>query len=453
MEILPRSDSPILGIVLWARHGDRRGFYQDPLTYTPSATSITPTGEVQEFQLGTILRANYLDPRSPNFIGVSELFNQSQVLARADAGGEGGVIFDSSIALLQGLFPPTLQNKDTLANGSTILAPLGGYQYVPIESVEPNQDVSLEGFTSCPNLDAHTAAFYNSSEFLAVANASQPFLSQLPPFLDGRSVSLVNMWNIFDFMNVQSIHNATFAKRLPPTFLAQARALANFHEYGVFSDPNFSGIGNIASRTVLPSLLNAFQRIANASDPLKLHYSAISYKPFLSLFNQTGVTELNEIFGIVNYAAAVVFEVRQSPTLGPVLRFKFKNGTDDSTFKTFNLEFPGWNSTGDVPLSTFVSAFAPAAINTTTDWCNICGQTTARGCNVLKGVPGPAALSKRSDLIDMVSPAHYELEQPTISAIESSSFSSVWMLLLISTLLAATLGFGVGSRRQSKAKI
>ena len=31
------------------------------------------------------------------------------------------------------------------------------------------------------------------------------------------------------------------------------------------------------------------QRIANASDPLKLHYSAIAYKPFLSLFNMTGV--------------------------------------------------------------------------------------------------------------------------------------------------------------------
>lgn len=45
-------------------------------------------------------------------------------------------------------------------------------------------------------------------------------------------------------MNVQSIHNATFAKRLPPTFLAQAYALANFHEYGVFSDTNFAGIGN-----------------------------------------------------------------------------------------------------------------------------------------------------------------------------------------------------------------
>jgi len=49
---------------------------------------------------------------------------------------------------------------------------------------------------------------------------------------------------IFDFMNVQSIHNATFAKALPTSFLQQARDLANFHEYGVFSSPQPNGIGN-----------------------------------------------------------------------------------------------------------------------------------------------------------------------------------------------------------------
>lgn len=40
-------NTKILGIAFWARHGDRQGFYQDPLTYTPSATSITPLGEVR----------------------------------------------------------------------------------------------------------------------------------------------------------------------------------------------------------------------------------------------------------------------------------------------------------------------------------------------------------------------------------------------------------------------
>ena len=38
--------SKLVGVVLIARHGDRQGFYQDPESYTASATSITPLGEV-----------------------------------------------------------------------------------------------------------------------------------------------------------------------------------------------------------------------------------------------------------------------------------------------------------------------------------------------------------------------------------------------------------------------
>ncbi len=45
-------------------------------------------------------------------------------------------------------------------------------------------------------------------------------------------------------MNVQSIHNATFASTLPTGYLNQTRDLANWHEYNVFSDSSFDGIGN-----------------------------------------------------------------------------------------------------------------------------------------------------------------------------------------------------------------
>ena len=55
----------------------------------------------------------------------------TQLLVRADAGGEGSVILNSVQGLLQGLFPPTPDNNITLANGMTVVSPLGGYQYIP----------------------------------------------------------------------------------------------------------------------------------------------------------------------------------------------------------------------------------------------------------------------------------------------------------------------------------
>lgn len=51
----------------------------------------------------------------------------------------------------------------------------------------------------------------------------------------------------------------------------------------------------VAGTAMLPSILNAFQRIANSSDPLKLHYSAVAYKPLLSLFNMTGVVSTGQL--------------------------------------------------------------------------------------------------------------------------------------------------------------
>ena len=38
--------SSLLGVVLLARHGDRLEFFQDPLTYDPTQTFLTPLGSV-----------------------------------------------------------------------------------------------------------------------------------------------------------------------------------------------------------------------------------------------------------------------------------------------------------------------------------------------------------------------------------------------------------------------
>jgi prostatic aicd phosphatase len=79
------------------------------------------------------LRSLYLNASSPSFISAvnSAVVKDAQVQIRADAGGEGGVIFNSAVSLLQGLFPATLDYNTTLANGTTITGPLGGYQTVP----------------------------------------------------------------------------------------------------------------------------------------------------------------------------------------------------------------------------------------------------------------------------------------------------------------------------------
>ncbi|KAF8552757.1 phosphoglycerate mutase-like protein [Imleria badia] len=416
------NDNQMLGVVLIVRHGDRLGFYQAPTTYTASATQITPLGNAQEFQLGELLQSIYLNASSPSYIpGMSTgLFDQFQVDIRADLGGESGVVYDSCVSLTQGLWPITADNNITLANGSTIVAPLGGYQYVPIDAVDPNLDVSLEGFLDCNTFDTHTTNFYNSEEFQQMAEQSAAFLALLPPYLDGRSVNLENMWNIYDYMNVNSIHNATFAEALPSTFLAQARALANWHEHNVFTDPSVSGIGNIAGQVLVPSILDAFDDIVNTTNPVKMMITAIAYKPFLSLFNMTGVAAANpQLAGIVDYASAVALEVRQPSAGGePVIRFNFKNGTDD--FATYDF----LNQTGDVPLSVFIDAVAPYGVNTTAAWCDVCQNSQDRGCGALT----LAAQQARSAALSPISPV-------------GAGFLGAGLTLAVVILSFATLAF------------
>ena len=48
-------------------------------------------------------------------------------------------------------------------------------------------------------------------------------------------------------MSNELVHNLTYAHRLPPTFIEQARGWANFRENAIFSDNNMNGIGNSTS--------------------------------------------------------------------------------------------------------------------------------------------------------------------------------------------------------------
>jgi hypothetical protein len=128
--ILSPTRAPIPTPPLWAR------FANTHLAHVLSIDLlIVGHVQVQAFQLGSILRKQYFDESSPNYIHNvrTNLVNLDQVHARIKNGGEGRVVFDSTIALLQGLFPPTPSNTIVLANETTITAPLGGYQYVPGE--------------------------------------------------------------------------------------------------------------------------------------------------------------------------------------------------------------------------------------------------------------------------------------------------------------------------------
>ena len=122
------SHPEVQGVVVIARNGDRHECHQDPVTYGAGPTESTPLGEVQAHQLGAYLRALYLNPDSASAIrGIrSDIVDLKELHVRVKIGTEGASVFDTATAALQGLFPPTTKNSITLANDTTVVAPLGG---------------------------------------------------------------------------------------------------------------------------------------------------------------------------------------------------------------------------------------------------------------------------------------------------------------------------------------
>ncbi|KAJ3565742.1 hypothetical protein NP233_g7443 [Leucocoprinus birnbaumii] len=380
--------STVLGVIVIARNGDRQSMYQEPNTYAASNTETTALGEAESFSLGALLRSTYFSSSSPSYIeGIrSDLVDNSEVKVRVKAGVEGTVVFDSAIALLQGLFPPNPNNKIVLANDTTVVAPLGGYQYVPVETVEPGNDRSLEPWTNCPSFDKHIKDFYASSEFKQKAKEAESFFKGVKDFVFGRPTTLENAWNIYDFMNTQLVHNKTYAYRLPPTFLEQARSFANFHEYGVFSDESMTGIGNIAGRTLLHTILESLERIAFNGDPLQFMLVETTYQPFVSFFRQTGiVNDHPELKGFPDYASAIAIELRRGspPDLRDFLRIKFKNGTSGS-FEDVHV----FGHHADIPLTEFIYRAENAVIKSNKQWRQVCGAKDISNFDISQFVSG-----------------------------------------------------------------
>ena len=378
--------SPVTGIVVLIRHGDRLGFYQSPTKYTASQSNLTVLGYLQELNSGAQLRSRYLDPSSPYLIqGVDTAAAENvKVEVQADAGGEGGVIVESVNAFMQGMYP-AFNDSLSLANGTTVSWD-NRAQLIPVQTIEPEQSFVMEPWTLCEKFDDFTSEFYNSSSFEKQAAIAKPFYDSIPASIIGnRPKTLVNAYNVFDFLNVEKIHNATLAPLITDEMLSNDLTWAEYHEAGVFGDKSPESLGSIAGRGMLNPLTDAISRVANASDPLKLSVIGASYKPFFSLFS---LFQIDQLQGkLVDYASAMVFEIHEDKSL----QLYFRNGSYGS------LE-PYEIRSSPFSVDLFLQAYNPMKLETLADWCNACGETTARGCAALNALNGTGSGGKYSDV-------------------------------------------------------
>jgi hypothetical protein len=173
----------VLGVYIFHRHGDRTAKITAP-------ANLTDLGYRQVYTSGDYFRSRYIDSSSPYAIsGINEnvvLQSQLQVSAPIDT-----VLQNSATGFLQALYPPVGSGLDTeeLRNGSSVTAPMQGYQLIPIgvaESGTGSEDSTwLQGTSDCAKAEISSNEYFTSDEYNRMYEETKGFYKNLLPVISG----------------------------------------------------------------------------------------------------------------------------------------------------------------------------------------------------------------------------------------------------------------------------
>jgi hypothetical protein len=380
----------VFGAYIFHRHGDRTAKILPP-------TVLTDLGYDEIFARGSYYHARYLSTASTYRIsGINEnIVSLSQLTVSAPT---DNVLQNSALGWLQGLYPPvgTAANQ-TLANGTTVTAPLNGYQLIPVGSLSSGSSSEssgwLQGSTGCLKAELSSNDYFASPAYNSLLSSTGDFYTSLNPMLNrtfsSSHTSCKNAYTIWDYLNVAAIHNssAEFPSRdlLTQDVFNRLFDLANVHEWNLAynaSEPVRAIAGAALAGQVLAALNSTVSAATYSSSP-KLNIQFGAYNSFFSYFGlaQLPTSGGPQFLGIPDYASSMIWElVANSSSLPPPasdvsVRFYFHNGTSASSADPTEYPLFGQSNTL-LSWSDFVSETTKFAVSSQTQWCQACGNST-----------------------------------------------------------------------------
>jgi hypothetical protein len=386
------ADDTILGAFIFGRHGDR---------LTKPTSTLTTLGAHQLLSSGQFYHARYLDPESSLRIdGLNLTYYESQLSAQAP---NSAVIQMSQWAFFQGLYPPlnTLKGisaeisknevislSESLANGTDLDAPLEGYQYIVSQGVDEDapDSIWIKGDENCPNFDASSQRYYQASEFKTLNASTFDFYQGLSSLVAGgipkAKLNYANAFSVFDYINVNSIHNGTFATLISEDDFNRVKWLQDRYT----TDLNYNASDSatmIGAKTLLAAMYTNLNATLVARKPLLSMFTG-SYDTFSQFFGLTGLINKDpQTFGgLVNYGASIVLELFKSDNDStPRVRFLFRNGTESTDVLTpypiFGQDVKG------IKFTDFEDLVNENAIHDLRGWCTACGAWKLDLCKPL----------------------------------------------------------------------
>ncbi|KAK8251539.1 histidine phosphatase superfamily [Phyllosticta capitalensis] len=332
---VPTVDAAVHGAVVFTRTGERT-----PLLRSSGPAKLTPWGAQQAHDQGNFFRQVYVmgqkpeDDSTPNarpIIDLSKDALKNQELYVLTP--ENDYATATAQAFIQGLYPPLGMNESsaallggeaTLANGSFVQAPLGGYQYPQLRTAsnyDPNL-IYVAGAYGCLNAARDRNDYFSSPESSETKNRTGELYNNV-----GNAVLLgaisEDSWNydraylIYDYVNYQYWHDASVLEAFTNNetlrgTLDQLRYLAYQQQWAmVNSTDNAHFIRSIAGQSLASKILNQlYININTAGSAAKMSLLFGEFDPMLAFIGLTGLSEpYPELRGIPDWASSFVVEL------------------------------------------------------------------------------------------------------------------------------------------------
>jgi hypothetical protein len=403
-----QSTEKVWGVYAFTVYGDSK-----PPVISSSRT-LTDYGANELAAAASNFRSRYISRSGISETGIQNISpiildsNDVNVLSTSDQNVVG-----SAQAFMQGLYPPlgTMNvSSSQKVNGSSVEAPLNGYQYPRIVTLGESdpQSILVEGQAKCSMYQAAEGEYRNSDEVEAIAQDTDTFYRMIwslgmSGVYDESFATYTNAVPISEYLDYEAMHNETFMQSMNHAQILRARSLADQYMWDTNSQQSSSSgsmirvVSPIAGQTLASSIMEAFDlNIKEGGNRQKMTLLFGGNEPAMALSSLVGLASNRQsnFFSRLVRGGSFVFELYsfessselypQYPELDNLyIRFFLHNGTDNATnFEPYSL-FGHSPSQPSISYSEFRAELETFAISSVQEWCTQCNSQSVFCTGVL----------------------------------------------------------------------
>ncbi|OOO14662.1 histidine acid phosphatase [Aspergillus oryzae] len=387
----------------------------------PRPKALTPYGANELYAAGSVFRDRYVAIHDNNNTSNTRIQNLSPYLIDAEEvdvfSTTDPSVVASAQAFMQGLYPPLEKSLNAtfsdspfqLANGSIATAPLGGYQYpqiVTLDAMDP-RSIKLDGDTGCLLHQVADTEYKYSPEAQEITQDSAAFYSKIYPFslsgvLDPSSANYANAVMISEYLDYESVHNESLLHNVNQDDIDRARSLADRYVFATNGYMDSTGtnvsdrIRTVAGRTLASSILDAFNNnidYRGTNGKIALLFGNDEPAVALASLMQLASPKYENFYGRPTRGASMVFELyslenNSSPAYPDpsqlYVRFLLRNGTHSADFQSYPL-FGHGPSNIAIPFTEFQAEMEEVSLGSTKEWCLLCNSQATFCSDVFDG--------------------------------------------------------------------